>query len=201
MNRFMRRMLTILVLAPPILALWAYRASVASSASEYQPAAAVVPFLPAGTEIPVIFLNGIPRGTNSGDRIFAVTSDAVRVQGHTIIPPGTIIEGVVDEITADKEEADVRLSFDSLLQNGRRFDIQTEPKEATVSIQNNLNIIGQAFRATSRSIIAAALGASGQNANLVAKAIAVEAQQNAPRADKHSTEIVVRLSRPLQLPS
>ena len=100
MNRFKRHILTILVLTVPILALWAYRASVAASAAEYQPAAAVVPFLPAGTEIPVVFLNGIPRGTNSGDRVFAVTSDPVRVQGHTIIPPGTVIEGVVDEITS-----------------------------------------------------------------------------------------------------
>jgi hypothetical protein len=146
MDRFMRRTLTILALAIPILALWAYRASVAASASEYQPTAAVVPFLPAGTEIPVVFMNGIPRGTNSGDHIYGVTSDPVKVDGHTIIPSGTLIEGVVDEITADKKEADVRLSFDSLTMNGRRFEIQTEPVEATAQIQNDLAIIGQAFR-------------------------------------------------------
>jgi hypothetical protein len=197
----MRRILTILVLTIPILALWAYRASVAAAASEYQPAAAVVPFLPEGTQIPVVFINGIPKGTNPGDRISAVTSDPVKVHGHTIIPPGIIIEGVVDEITADKKEADVRLSFDSLTMNGRQFEIQTEPVEATAGVQSDLTIIGQAFQATSRSIIAAALGASGRNGDLVRKTIAVEAQENAPRADKRSTEITARLSRPLWLTS
>ena len=199
MPRFIRWIIRVTALAVPIFALWAYRASVVGSASEYQPRSVQASFLPEGTEIDVVLPTGIPRGTSPGDIISGVSSSPVRIQDHTIIPEGVVLKARVEKIVVEKKKARVRLRFHSLILMGRQFEIQTEPVETVASIQKDYLMLGQAFESAIRAVIASRVGAASQSVDVTAKTMALAASQSVPALDHTAPQIRVRLSRPLWL--
>lgn len=85
--------------------------------------------IPAGTPIDVRLMETIDTKRNrSGDRFDATLTNAIAVDGQTMVPRGTRFAGHLIESQSSgrlKGHAELSLSLDSFELNGRRYDIKT----------------------------------------------------------------------------
>jgi hypothetical protein len=99
------------------------------------PVASVKPVIPSGTVLNVLLIDGLATDKNSaGDRFIASLAEPVVVDGRTLLPQGTKIQGRVVGVEGSgrvKGRASIRLALTDIMQGSNAVSITTETFAAT----------------------------------------------------------------------
>jgi hypothetical protein len=150
---------------------WSFRVRAAQEATEFKPIRAASGFVPAGTPIPAVLRNGIPSSAAKGDRILAVTSEPVLVQGVVAIPTGAQLEGTVNELSSFGSEKELDVRFTELFTGNRSLPIQTKETLVSGRVQSPINAVSGGLGALIETSIGAAFGAASGDPNLVKRGL------------------------------
>jgi hypothetical protein len=104
--------------------------------------------IPSGTILRVLLIDGLASDTSSaGDRFMASLAEPVVIDGNTLIPQGTKVQGRVLAVAQAghvKGRATIRLELTDIVQGNRTVAITTDPFSATASssTKRDVEIIG-----------------------------------------------------------
>jgi len=194
------RYLLIATIPLGIKASWQYRVHMAVvTASQFAPRVAMPKLVPAGTEIRAILKNEITESTKPGDLVLGFVSDQVIVNGKVAIPPGTRVNGTIEQISKHDNEATIWLSLTSLVIEHQEIRIHTRPVLAKAPIVTDISILGSAFDAVTEGGIGAAFGATTRSQEAIAAGLAAGALRGASGLDQNNIQITLVLSEPVVL--
>jgi hypothetical protein len=103
--------------------------------------------IPAGTRLNVVLIEGLATDTSAaGDHFLASLSDAITVDGNTLLPKGTKVRGVVNSVEDSgrvKGLASISLSLTDIVQGNKMISITTDTFAATAesSTQRDAGIV------------------------------------------------------------
>jgi hypothetical protein len=87
--------------------------------------------IPAGTKLHIVLIDALSTDRNHpGDRFSASLSQPVIVDGETVLPERTKVNGRVTDVARSgrvKGRASIRLVLTGVVRNGKRFEISTKP--------------------------------------------------------------------------
>ncbi|HYR83725.1 MAG TPA: hypothetical protein VE422_06580 [Terriglobia bacterium] len=202
MNRLVRDLVIVTLMAMLIAAFWTYRTEkTAAIAAQYAPAAPHRTLIPAGTQFQAILRDGIAESTRAGDRIVGFVSVPVVVNNELAIPAGTELKGVVEDISAGKKMATVRLNFDHLVFHDRELSIQTKSVIARAPIVSDFDILSSALQTATGAAVGAAMGAASGNESRIGRGIVEGALSGVAPSEKRITQITLVLNEALELPA
>lgn len=172
----------------------------ATEASDYAPRSIPVRTLQAKTTIPAILSSGISEATKRDDKVIAFVAEPVTVGGDIAIPAKSQLNGVVDEIDHDGETAKVVIRFSELLVHDRSVHLDTEPSTSTVPLVSDFEVLGDAFEATTGSILGTAVGAASGNQDAVRSGATWGGLIGTPSAGAERGRVSVVLASALRVP-
>jgi hypothetical protein len=146
-------------------AVWSYDIRPNKEAVQFAPAIAPHIWLPAGTPINAVIIDGISSAAAPGDGITAFISKPVVLAGMAAIPTGMQLKGKLKKISAFDEKVKATINFNVLdTGGGRSLNIQTRPLTVVAPVQSDAKILGAALKMVIEAGIGAGVGvANGDN--------------------------------------
>src|SRR5262245_48366067 len=142
---FARNLFVFAVIAFAISLLLSHPWSVrGSEAAEFAPQTHQTTLVPSQTGIHVILPYGMAESSKSGDRVVGFVSAPVRINDEIAVPSGTQVKGTIARIQEKEGKAAVELDFSQLVVNDSVTEIQTEPVIASVPVETDFEVLGQA---------------------------------------------------------
>jgi len=174
------------------------RSRAVAAAAEFMPTARVHVAVPEGTRIPAVLKNVFSTSTKPGDGVRAFVTDPVMVDESIAIPATSRLDGIVEQITTTKGQADVSLRFNSLRIGQKSWPIKTQPVEAIATIESDFEILSNALGTVAATGIGVAIGASGRTEGGITAGLTAGAMR-AATLDITDIKITVILAEPLDL--
>lgn len=150
---------------------WSFRVRAAEEAAEFKPLRVATGFIPAGTSIAAVLRNGIPASVTKGDRLLAVTSEPLVVQGAVVLPAGAQIEGAVNELLSSGKEIEIDVRFTALFTGSHFVPIRTKETRVSGRLPSPIKAVSGGLGALIETSIGAAVGAASGDANLVKRGL------------------------------
>jgi hypothetical protein len=202
MNHIRRYLLIIVVITALIASILAYRTEITTTkAAQYAPTAVQRTVIPAGTQIQAILRDGIAESTRPGDSVVGFVSAPVVVNDELVIPIGTVLTGVVQEIAAGAEKATVRLKFLHLVFDDQEFSIQTDPVIARTPIVSDFNLLSSALQTATGAAVGTATGAVSKDEEMIGTGLVQGALRGVAPSKRRTTPITLVLNQALELPT
>jgi len=139
--------------------------------------------LPAGTSLIAVLLTRLSTDANSdGDPFVAITVEPIIVDGRTVVPAGSRIDGVLRDVQASgriKDRARMTLVFQEIVDSaGKTHSMSASPLTVQAVSKTHNDVLKIAARPASDAVIGAAAGAgAGTILVLVTKGEGVELSQ------------------------
>jgi hypothetical protein len=150
---------------------WSFRVRASEEAAEFKPTRVAAGFIPAGTPISAVLSNGIPASVAKGDRLLAVTSKPLLVQGTVVIPVGAQLEGTVNELVSSGKEVEIDVRFSELFTGSRSVPIRAKETRVSGRVQSPINAVTSGLGALISTGIGAAVGAASGDPSLVQRGL------------------------------
>jgi hypothetical protein len=200
MGRRVFYLLIFAILPLCIAEFWRYRLhSAATTAAQFAPRTIPHARIPAGTPIPAILKDGLSESTERGASALAFVAADVVIRGRVAIPGGTRLNGVVEEITKNDDDAVVRYRFTSIVINENENNIETQPVIVSSSVASEFDILVSALDAVGEAGIGTALGAATQTEDAIVAGLSAGALRGASALDDRNIQIRLVLSESLGL--
>lgn len=181
-------------------AFWFYREQTTGElAAPYPPVSVTITLVPPGTSIHASLRDGIAESARPGDIVPAFVSVPVRVNHAVTIPIGAQVSGRLEQISMKEAKAIVRLNFDVLAIEGRRFSIQAMPVIAETPVKSDLEVLASALAAVVGAGIGTAIAAQSKNERALAVGLAGGSMRSTRGRAELSTPVTLVLIRPLSI--
>jgi len=139
--------------------------------------------LPTGTSLIAVLLTGLSTDANSdGDPFVAITVEPIIVDGRTVVPAGSRIDGVLRDVQASgriKDRARMTLVFQEIADSaGKTHSMSASPLTVQAVSKTHNDVLKIAARSAAGAMIGAAAGAgAGTILVLATKGEGVELSQ------------------------
>lgn len=171
MRRITHFAIAVALITLAISAFWAYRVRAEDEAAQFAPAMSQHIVLPVGTVMAAVIPNGIASSAVDGDKVTAFTSTPVFFLGSLVIPPGTQLEGHLEQVSVAGANVKAHIRFFALTIGARSFTIQARPVVVFAPARSDTKILTSALKTIVGAVIGAGIGATSGDQRLVERGL------------------------------